>query len=205
MGLWEWVAGLAPAQATVFGTAIGATLGFISLTGGALFNAKLNRDRDDRLNELERLALLRSLATEIRLIRNLLAYQIKEYQSPAAQGQTWRSSVSPKLFSLLYPANLSKLLGLPHDALTQIIIFHAAIDEYEYNLKADGAEFPDNSPLTTRSFNFPLSVTPQIIARANTLRSGADSALLHLEVAVSELEKRLKKRPETSKLVSKLD
>ncbi|TAY66533.1 hypothetical protein ELG88_09680 [Rhizobium leguminosarum] len=205
MGLWAWVAGLAPAQATVFGAAIGATFGFISLTGGALFNAKLNRDRDDRLGDLERLALLRSLATEITLIRNLISYQIREYQSPAAQGQTWRSSVSPKLFSLLYPANLSKLLGLPHDALTKVIIFHAAIDEYEYNLKTDGANFPDNAPIAARSFNFPVSATPQIIARASALRDSADSALIHLAAAVADFEKRLKKRPETSNLVSKLD
>jgi len=205
MGLWSWVATLAPAQATVFGTAIGATFGFLSLTGGALFNAKLNRDRDDRLADIERLALLRSLATEIRLIRNLIAYQLREYQSPTAEGQAWRSSVSPKLFSLLYPANLSKLLVLPHDALTQIIVFHAAIDEYEYNLKLEGAEFPDNAPVVTRSFNFPVSVTPQIVARANTLKNAGESALAHLEAAVAHFEKRLKKKPETSNLVSMID
>jgi hypothetical protein len=56
--MWQWLHDLSPAQATVVGTLIGSlvgfVLGFITLVGGALFNERLNRRRDDRNADLNR-------------------------------------------------------------------------------------------------------------------------------------------------------
>jgi hypothetical protein len=56
--MWQWLHDLSSAQATVVGTLIGSlvglVLGFITLVGGALFNERLNRRRDDRNADLNR-------------------------------------------------------------------------------------------------------------------------------------------------------
>jgi hypothetical protein len=196
--MWDWLGGLASSQATIIGTSLGALLGFVSLTSGALFNAKLNRDRDQRIVDMERVSLLRALSTEIHLIRNLLTYQLGEYTTP--NEQEWQSSVSPKMFSLIYPANIQKLISLPADALTQTIIFHAAIDEYEYNLQAAGVEFPDHGSVATRSFNFPASCRPRVIELANKLKHVAEQALHYIDSELDQLEKRLNLPSQTKRL-----
>jgi hypothetical protein len=50
--MWEWLNDLEGGALTVVGTAVGSFLGLISLLIGALFNAHLNRRRDDRNWEL---------------------------------------------------------------------------------------------------------------------------------------------------------
>lgn len=48
--------------------AIGAVVGFIALATAALFNAHLNRKRDDRLQGLDGRLLARSLQAEVKVI-----------------------------------------------------------------------------------------------------------------------------------------
>lgn len=184
--MWEWLGELAPSQATIIGTTLGAFLGFASLTCGALFNAKLNRDRDQRLEDMKRVSLLRAVSTEIRLIKNLIVYQLGEYSLPNTQ--EWLSSVSPKIFSLIYPANIQQLISLPANAITKTIIFHAAIDEYEYNLQTIGIEFPDHGPIQARSFNFNVSCRPRVIELAKKLDHAADLALQDIDLEIERLE-----------------
>lgn len=52
---------------------IGSVLGFAGLIAGALFNAHLNRKRDDRLRDAEAITLALSLYGEILLLRDNIA------------------------------------------------------------------------------------------------------------------------------------
>jgi hypothetical protein len=73
---WDWVLGLAPGiwhglrdasqgQATFLGTLTGSSIGLIALLIGALFNAHLNRRRDDRLRREEQRTVAAALQAEL--------------------------------------------------------------------------------------------------------------------------------------------
>ncbi|MEN5103795.1 hypothetical protein [Brucella anthropi] len=199
--MWQWLADLKPAQATVVGSCIAAIFGFGTLTVGALFNAHLNRKRDDRLEEIKRLSLLRGIFAEISLIRNLLAFQLQGYRSETHSEKEWHSSASPKTFTVLYLANASNLSVLPKDALTQVIIFYAAVDEYEYNIKTDGGEFPDHGLLKARSFNYSKDNVAKVIQAAETLKNAAELAIPHLANTIKSIERSTKIRADQSIIV----
>jgi hypothetical protein len=48
---WKWLGALPPSSASFVGTVTGSSLGLIALLLGALFNARLNRRRDDKLRD----------------------------------------------------------------------------------------------------------------------------------------------------------
>jgi hypothetical protein len=62
---WDWLATLPQGSASFVGTLTGSTLGLIALLLGALFNAHLNRRRDDRLRDADRFALASTLHAEL--------------------------------------------------------------------------------------------------------------------------------------------
>jgi hypothetical protein len=70
--------------ASFLGTLAGSTLGFLALLAGALFNAHLNRRRDDRLREHERRALATALYAELQLIREMFLSNCESLRKPVA-------------------------------------------------------------------------------------------------------------------------
>jgi hypothetical protein len=60
--MWNWLGNLSQGQASFLGSIVGAFVGLVALLLGALFNARQNRKRDDRLRAEER----RSVATALR-------------------------------------------------------------------------------------------------------------------------------------------
>src|SRR6185312_6320724 len=61
-----------PANASFIGTLTGSSLGLVAILLGALFNAHLNRCRDDRLREADRIALASTLYAELRGVHQSL-------------------------------------------------------------------------------------------------------------------------------------
>ena len=62
---WTWLAGLSQGSASFVGTLAGSSFGLIAIVIGALVNATLNRRRDDRLREEDRIALASTLYAEL--------------------------------------------------------------------------------------------------------------------------------------------
>jgi hypothetical protein len=48
---WKWLATLPAGSASFVGTLTGSSFGLLAILIGALFNARLNRSRDDRLTK----------------------------------------------------------------------------------------------------------------------------------------------------------
>ena len=64
-GFWDGLAALPQGSASFIGTLTGSALGLFALLLGALFNARLNRRRDDRLRDQDRVALASALYAEL--------------------------------------------------------------------------------------------------------------------------------------------
>src|SRR5262249_60880753 len=69
---WDWLGTLSQGQATFLGSLVGAFVGLLALLLGALFNAHLNRKRDDRLRAEERRSAAVALRAELAGCRHSL-------------------------------------------------------------------------------------------------------------------------------------
>jgi hypothetical protein len=72
-GFWQWLEDASQGQATFIGSLIGSSIGLIALLLGALFNAHLNRRRDNHLRREERETVAAALLAELVGIRNGLS------------------------------------------------------------------------------------------------------------------------------------
>src|SRR5687767_2706926 len=80
--MWQWLQGLSGGAAQAVGSAIGAGIGLIALLLGALFNAHLNRRRDDRLRHEERRGVATALRAELAGLARTLEENAKLLQDP---------------------------------------------------------------------------------------------------------------------------
>jgi hypothetical protein len=69
---WQLLQNASQGQTTFLGSRIGSSIGLIALLLGALFNAHLNRRRDNRLRREEREAVAAALLAELEGLRNNL-------------------------------------------------------------------------------------------------------------------------------------
>ena len=63
--LWAWLQSLSGGAATFIGSLTGSTIGLLALLFGALYNARLNRKRDDRLREVDTRGVATALQAEL--------------------------------------------------------------------------------------------------------------------------------------------
>ena len=64
-GIFEWVNTLDPGEAQFWGAVVGVGGGLSAILMGALFNAFLNRRRDDRLRDTEGRAVAAAIRGEL--------------------------------------------------------------------------------------------------------------------------------------------
>jgi hypothetical protein len=109
--------------------AIGSVLGFVALFLGALWNARLNRLRDDRLRQAEVAAVAAAIYGELILVRVALARLARVH---ARVDLDRESSVDQDLVDdlrlpdpALYRALASKIGMLPADVVVAVVTFHA--------------------------------------------------------------------------------
>jgi hypothetical protein len=70
--MWDWVATLPSGSASFLGSLVGSGIGLIALLIGAFVNASLNRRRDERLREEDRLAVASTLYAELKGVHRTL-------------------------------------------------------------------------------------------------------------------------------------
>lgn len=126
MDIWSWLATLAPAQATIVGTAIGAGIGFITLIAGALFNAWLNRRRDQAKLDDEALIIAAALKADLTSVANSM-----RENAELAKGTDSDIYVRNPSHSLrVIPHILDKIGLLDLETITSVIGAYTLIDQY---------------------------------------------------------------------------
>jgi hypothetical protein len=134
-GLLTWIATFPPGSAPVMGPLVGSALGLIVILLGALFNAHLNRRRDERLLNSERRALAAALTAELTSVKETLlgnATMLKDNPPPPDGG-----FVVPDIAhsAQIFPQVLPKigLLQQP-DVIKAVVGAHILIAQYCENL-----------------------------------------------------------------------
>src|SRR5712672_3531284 len=80
--MWEWLSGLSGGAATFIGSLTGSLIGLLALLAGALFNAHLNRRRDDRLRKDETRAIATAIQAELLGIHRTLVDNATDLKKP---------------------------------------------------------------------------------------------------------------------------
>src|SRR5262249_20028729 len=127
---WQWLHNTSPGQATFVGALTGSLIGFLALLGGALFNAHLNRKRDDRLRKEERRAVATALRAELAGCRRAL---LKNTQDLSTSGRAAHAVlVTPDLAHSvrIMPHMIPKLGLLDEKTIDKVANAYLAIDEH---------------------------------------------------------------------------
>jgi hypothetical protein len=138
---------------------------------GALFNAYLNRRRDDRQRRQECTALATALSAELQLIRDILLDNCNTLRDPT-QGDGF--FVPPPAVQIM-PKLIDRLGLLKADAIKAVTSAYLVIGQYRRELLTLGAttlQNPDNDQLWLQ-----VAHAPNVI-RMNTAKADYISAAL---------------------------
>jgi hypothetical protein len=127
--LWQWLHDTSSGQATFVGALTGSLIGFLALLAGALFNAHLNRRRDDRLRREEQRAVATALRAELAGCRRALLRNIQELKKGSTPGAR---AVMPELAQSIriMPHMIPKLGLLDEETIDKVANAYLAIDEH---------------------------------------------------------------------------
>lgn len=119
--------------------AIGAIVGFSGLIAAALFNADLNRRRDDRIRHLEAVAVAAALYGEMEMLRarvartaNRLAHRYFDHGLGRHKGEEFDRHLLAEVALpdlSLYPALASQVGLLPSDITLDVVRFYSCIEQ----------------------------------------------------------------------------
>jgi hypothetical protein len=163
----EWLEGLKGGAPTVIGAVIGSLLGFITLVLGALFNAHLNRVRDDNLRRIETRGVAAAIRAELSSIEDTLTHNAKRLlEEPPTESESF---LLPDLSHSvrMFPA-LANKLGLLDDTVVimEIIQTYIVVDQYCENCLVLGGELRTEMPNHRRILLMP-SKRAKTVAKMN--------------------------------------
>jgi hypothetical protein len=141
---WNWLAALPQGSASFIGTLTGSSLGLFALLLGALFNAHLNRRRDDRLRDDDRLALASALHAELLGFHRALIDNAKflEEKPPDSEG----GFMVPELAAKILPEMLPKIGLLRPDTIRKVMDAYVLMEQYLEGLLLVDGELKSNMP-----------------------------------------------------------
>lgn len=141
--IWQQIVTLPQGAATFLGTLTGSSLGLVAILLGALFNARLNRRRDDRLRADEAKSLRSAIRAELVAIKATLQRNADGLDTPANDFFVPDLAHSVRVM----PAILPKLILLDADTIRATIDVYVTIDQYCETLIFKGGKLlPNNRP-----------------------------------------------------------
>lgn len=142
--IWDWLSNLPSGSASFLGSLIGSGIGLIALLIGALVNASLNRRRDDRLRNEDRLAVVSTLYAELQGIRRTLLENAEhlEKNPPDADGGFVVPQPSMNLLAVMLP----KIGLLRSETICKVMDAYVLNEQYLEGLVLAGGRVQPNMP-----------------------------------------------------------
>jgi hypothetical protein len=142
-----WLAALTEREASFLGSFVGPAVGLIALVLGALFNAHLNRRRDDRLRKEERRATAAALKAELVSMRKVLT------ENADVLGDTENAFLVPDLAESIriLPAMLPKMGVFDPITVQAVIEAYTVLEQYADRLLLIGGVVTENLPMRKKT------------------------------------------------------
>jgi hypothetical protein len=143
---WDWLTSQPPGITSFLGTLAGSSLGLLALLAGALFNAHLNRKRDDRLRKLDARGVAAALRAELAGFEHTLRGNA---DVPVRQDQAF---VLPDFGEsiLVLPSLTDKLILLDGETIQEVLRAYLIVREYGDRLIMAGGVPNQRLPTTAR-------------------------------------------------------
>jgi hypothetical protein len=140
--MWEWLQGLAGGAATFVGSLTGSAAGLVALVIGALFNAYLNRKRDDRLRREEARSVAAALRAELAGVYSSLISNAERLESEAT------SYVGPDMSHSMriIPAVVGKITLLDANIIREVVDAYVVLEQHLQNCMLMGATVNESIP-----------------------------------------------------------
>jgi hypothetical protein len=161
--MWEWLQTLSGGAATFVGSATGSAIGLIALLLGALFNAHLNRRRDDRIRKEDARKLATALRAELSGLLATLEANTKmlKEQPPEAGGGLLTPDLGQSV--RIMPHLLDKIGLLDVATLRAVIESYLVIEQYAQKLVLVGGTLVENMPGDKRVVSLRAEQTELVI------------------------------------------
>jgi hypothetical protein len=163
----QWLEGLKGGAPTVIGAVVGSTIGFLTIVLGALFNARLNRMRDDSLRRVEMRAIAAALRAELAGIEETLIENTKKLRDdpPAPQESFFVPDLAHSV--RMFPELASKIGLLGNTSIiTAVVGAYIVIDQYCVALLLGGGQLGKGMPEHRRLVVMPHQRAP-FVAKIN--------------------------------------
>lgn len=161
------------------GTVTGSSFGLIALLLGALFNAHLNRKRDDNLREVDRVAVASAIYAELSGVHRTLLENAKRLtDNPPSAGE---GVAVPDLAHLVqvFSHMLPKIGLLRADTIRTVMDAYVLIEQYAEGLILLGGAMQPNMPEHRRLIfvdaGHAKSVAAINLARADFIKGAIDA------------------------------
>jgi hypothetical protein len=148
LSFWQWLQTASQGQAAFVGVLIGSSIGLVALLFGALFNAELNRRRDDRLRREDQRAVATALRAELEGLRRTLndaAETVSQEGYRTADEQVQVPDLAQSI--RIMPELVSKLGLLDGKIISAVVDAYGMAEEYSAKLLLLGGRpgvTPDN-------------------------------------------------------------
>jgi hypothetical protein len=182
---WDWLATLPQGSASFVGTVTGSALGLVALLLGALYNARLNRRRDDRLRKHERQIIAVALHAELSSIENSLvgnAHDLTE-KPPDVGGSFLVPDVMHS--SHVFQETLPKIGLLDPVTTRKVIDAYILLGQYLQDLTLAGGRMRQDMPSGRRVVELPTALVSFSIEyhrrRAGVVKEALDALSPYLK------------------------
>jgi hypothetical protein len=179
---WDWLSKLPQGSASFVGSLMGSSIGLLAILVGALFNARLNRKRDDRLREEDRVALASTLYAELQGIHRALVENAEHLQKKPPPDQ---DVVVPEPSIKLLPETLSKIGLLRSETIRKVMDAYVLTEQYLAQLILLGGTLQPGMPenhqsvyLDAKHANFVIAFNR---ARASVVKAAMDALVPYLK------------------------
>ncbi|MVT69941.1 hypothetical protein GPL21_33170 [Bradyrhizobium pachyrhizi] len=179
MSFWDWLAKLPQGSASFIGTLTGSSLGLFALLIGALFNAYLNRRRDDRLRDQDRSTVASILYAEsIGMRRTLIENADHLEQHPPSSSDGF---VVPQPSAKLFDSAIANIGLLGPGAIRKVLDAYVLNESYLEQLILAGGRLHGEMPEDRKLVYMPATSAP-FVAKLNRTRAGVvDEAIKALD------------------------
>jgi hypothetical protein len=127
----NWLSGLSQGAGSFLGSFTGAAIGLIAILGGALFNARLNRRRDDRLRRDDARAVATALKAELTNISEALLRNADDVKKKPVVAPDDYFYVSDLFQSVrVMPEILQKIGLLPVETIQAALEAYGLLEQY---------------------------------------------------------------------------